>query len=104
MSKEIEVVTKTLGELQYWCEESQDYVEKFPSGLYIINALGDYVFFMTRDRKKAQEKCNELYEENKYTVRTTSDKKTKSKLESGLCSAYGTTSRRGTGSWLRKTV
>lgn len=104
MSKEVEVVIKSLGELQYWSDEEQGYVEKFPSGLYIINALGDYVFFMTRDRKKAQQKCNELYEENKYTVRTTSDKKTKSKLESGLCSAYGTTSRRGTGSWLRKTV
>lgn len=94
-SKEIEVVTKSLGELQYWCSGSDDYVEVFPSGLYIINALGDYVFFMTRDRKKAQSKCNEIYGENKYTVRTTSDKKTKSRLESGGVSCHGTQTRRG---------
>lgn len=104
MSKEVEVVSKTIGELQYWSDEEQGYVEKFASGLYIIDALGNYVFFMTRDRKKAQQKCNEIYGENKYTVRTTSDKKTKSRLESGGVSCHGTTSRRGTGSWLKKTV
>ncbi len=103
-SKEIEVVTKSLGELQYWSDEEQGYVEKFPSGLYIINALGDYVFFMTRDRKKAQEVADREFGPGKYKVRTTSDKKTKSRQENGGVTCHGTTSRRGTGSWLKKTI
>ena len=104
MSKEVEIVTKTLGELQYWCDETQGYVEKFPSGLYIINALGDYVFFMTRDRKKAQEVADREFGVGKYKVRTTSDKKTKSRQENGQVSVRGTNSRKGFASHLRPTT
>lgn len=93
MSKEIQVVTKTLGELLWWSDEEQGYVEKFPSGLYIINALGDYVFFMTRDRKKAQELADREFGSGKYKVRTTSDKKTKSRQENGGVSCHGTQTR-----------
>ncbi len=104
MSKEVEVIVKTSDELIYWSEEEERYIEKFPGTLYVIDAMGNYHFYMTRDRSKAQQAADVEFGKGKYTVRTTSDKKTKSKLESGLCSAYGTTSRRGTGSWLRKTV
>lgn len=104
MSKEVEVIIKTPEELVYWSDEEEGYVEKFPSGLYVIDALGNYHFYMTRDRLKAQQIADLNFGKGKYTVRTTSDKKTKSRQENGLCTAYGTTSRRGTGSWLRKTV
>lgn len=104
MSKEVEVIIKTPEELVFWSEEEERYVEKFPGNLYIIDALGNYHFYMTRDRLKAQSQADLDFGKGKYTVRTTSDKKTKSRLESGGCSAYGTTSRRGTGSWLKKTI
>lgn len=95
MSKEIEVVVKTPEELVYWSDEEESYVEKFPGNLYIIDALGNYHFYMTRDRLKAQHQVDFDFGKGKYTVRTTSDKKTKSRLESGGVSCRGSQTRRG---------
>ena len=41
-----------------------------PSHFFIINALGEYVFFRTRLRAKAQEACDKEYGKGKYTIRT----------------------------------
>lgn len=37
---------------------------------YFINGLGDAVFLKVRDRKKAQEICDELYGKGFFTVRS----------------------------------
>ncbi len=41
-----------------------------PSHFFIINALGDYVFFKTRSRQKAQASCDAVFGKGKYTIRT----------------------------------
>jgi hypothetical protein len=41
---------------------------KSPSNFYIRNCFGDYVYFHTRDRKLAQDSCNEKFGLGQYTV------------------------------------
>lgn len=97
MSKEIEYIV-----VSYEQYTDYDFIE--PGSFFVMSATQDYYFFKTSDRTKAQAKCDELFGKGKYTVKTSKNQKTKSKLESGGCSAYGTTSRRGSGSWLRPTI
>jgi hypothetical protein len=40
-----------------------------PTGLFILNAMGEAVYFRTRDRKKAQEWSNMLYGDGFYVVK-----------------------------------
>lgn len=41
-----------------------------PSNYYVLNALGESHFFLTRSRATAQEWANELYGNNKYSIRS----------------------------------
>lgn len=66
-----------------------------PGSFFIRDASGWYVFLKTSDRKAAQEHVNNEYGKGKYTVIPTKDQKTKSRLESGGLSCYGTATRRG---------
>ena len=93
--KEVEVILIPESEAEVWCDTENTMVMNCPSNLYIINALGDRLFFKTKDRAAAQAKADELYGKGRYTVRTVKDMKTKSKLESGLLSCYGTATRKG---------
>jgi hypothetical protein len=43
---------------------------KDPSKYYIQDALGDFIYFHTSDRKKAQEACDKLYGKGHYKVRS----------------------------------
>lgn len=47
---------------------------KDPSNYYIVNAFGNRVYIKTTDRAKAQEKADEIYGKNFYSVRCVSDK------------------------------
>lgn len=94
--KDIEVVI-----VSYQDYTSYDFQE--PGMFFVMSASQQYYFFKTGDRAKAQTKCNELFGENFYTVKTSRNIKTKSRLESGTYSAYGTNTRRGMASQLRKT-
>lgn len=94
MSKEVESVVVEEDEFEVWCEDEQRFVINSPSNFYIINALGQKVFYITRDRSAAQAQANLEYD-NKYVIRTVKDAKTKSRLESGGLSCYGTATRRG---------
>lgn len=61
MSSEVEIVVvdfNTFNDIDF----------KHPSAFFIRNALGEVVFFRTRDREKAQEKCDDLYGKGKYRV------------------------------------
>lgn len=82
-------------------DENGDLTFKHPSKYYIINSLGQYVYYHCRDRAKAQDQCDEDYGVGKYLIRTS--KQSGSSGGKSL-SASGTTSRRGTGAWLKKTI
>ena len=41
-----------------------------PSSFYIRNGMGDRAYFHTRDRLKAQVKCNNMYGVGMYTVQS----------------------------------
>ena len=67
-----------------------------PGSFYIRIATGDYVFYKTSDRAKAQAQIDlDFPPKGKYTAIPVKISKTKSKLESGGLSCYGTQSRRG---------
>ena len=93
MTKEIQRVVVSENEYEIWSEDEQKFVINSPSNFYIINALGEKVFYLTRDRAIAQKEANEDYD-SKYTIRTVKNVKTKSKTESGDLTCYGTPSRK----------
>lgn len=95
--KDIEVVIVSFADYT-----SYDFVE--PGMFFVMSASQDYYFFKTGDRVKAQQKCNEIFGENFYTVKTSRNIKTKSRLESGTYSAYGSNSRKGFASQLKRTT
>lgn len=66
-----------------------------PGSFYIRNAFGEYVFYKTGERAKAQEAANKVYGKGKYTVVAAKLEKGGSKLESGEYSVRGTSTRRG---------
>lgn len=76
-------------------EEYTQYEYVDVATFFIVDAMQNYVYFHTSKREEAQRVCDERYGKGKYTVKASKIQKTKSKLESGLCSAYGTSTRRG---------
>lgn len=66
-----------------------------PGSYYIRDAIGNYIFLKTSNRKLAQEYIDTEYGKGKYRVIPSKDDKTKSKLESGGLSCTGTSTRRG---------
>lgn len=66
-----------------------------PGSFFIRDASGWYIFIKTSDRKVAQDHINNEYGKGKYTVIPTKDQKSKSRLESGGLSCYGTATRKG---------
>lgn len=102
MNKSVESVVIPESEAEVYCEEEGRFVLNAPSNFYCINALGERIFFKTKNRALAQEACDELYGKGRYVIRAVKDQKTKSKMESGGLSCSGSNSRRGMGSWLKK--
>lgn len=46
-----------------------DNAEDAPSNYYCMNALQQYMFFMTKTRVKAREACDKMYGKNHYALR-----------------------------------
>lgn len=92
MSKEIQSVAVKESEFEVWSDEEQKFIINSPSNFYINSALGDKVFYLTRDRALAQAQAN-LDFDSKYTIRTVKDSKPKYKSESGEYTVRGTQSR-----------
>ena len=90
--KSIQSVVVPEGELETWSEDEQRFIMNNKSNFYVINALGEYIFYLTRSRADAQMQANEDYD-GRYTIRTVKDSKTKSKLENGGQSVYATATR-----------
>lgn len=88
MAKQLKTETVSFETFSGW-----DFIA--PGSYYIRNALGDYLFLKTADRKTAQEFINSEYGKGRYTVVAAKIEKGKSKLESGGYSCTGTATRRG---------
>lgn len=61
-----------------------------PTKFFIQNAMGDFIFFHTLDREKAQAAADEMYGKGKYKVRTSRIEKAKGDL-----TCTGSNTRRG---------
>lgn len=72
---------------------------KEPSRYYIVDAMGDYIYFHCRERSTAQAEVDEIYGKNKYLIRS-------GKMEkgSGEYTCTGSNTRRGFSAQLRPTV
>lgn len=71
MKQSYEEVIATIGDKLVFLTEAERLDDDFvdPTGLFIINAMGEGVYFRTRNRIKAQEWADMLYGKGKYTVR-----------------------------------
>ena len=94
MSKQIESVIVPESEAEIYSEEEGRFVLNAKSNWYIVDALGNRVFYLTRNRADAQRQADLDYN-GKYTIRCVKDQKNRSKLESGGLSCTGTSTRRG---------
>ena len=92
---QIESISIPEKEAEVWSEEEERFVLNAKSNWYILDALGNRVYYLTRNRAEAQAQADIDYGKGRYTIRAVKDQKTKSKLESGLLSCYGTATRRG---------
>jgi len=92
--KQIESVCIPEPEAEVWSVEEERFVLDAKSNWYILDALGNRVYYLTRNRADAQRQADEDYD-GRYKIRAVKDQKTKSKLESGLLSCYGTATRKG---------
>jgi len=71
-------------------EEFSDYQFQPPATFYTMSASQLYYFYHTRDRAKAQETCNEMFGEGRYTV-----KASKIQKGNGNITCSGTQTRKG---------
>lgn len=87
--KKIKVTVVAPDELEQWDEESGESFIHYPSKYYLVDALGNYIFYHCRNRADAQRQANEEYD-SKYTIR-----QAKQSSGSGEYSCKGTQTRRG---------
>lgn len=99
MSKEIKSTTVESNKV-FDVDEEGELTFKHPSKYYIINSLGQYVYYHCRDRGVAQKACDDEYGVGKYTIRTSKQSGSSGKEYS----ARGSNSRKGFASHLKKTV
>jgi hypothetical protein len=100
--KPIESVVVPESEAEIYSEEEGRFILNSKSNWYILDALGNRVYYLTRNRADAQKQADLDYGKGRYTIRAVKDQKSKSKQESGGLSCSGSNSRKGFGSWLKK--
>ena len=91
--KPIESVLVLESDAEIYSEEEGRFILNSKSNWYILDALGNRVYYLTRNRADAQRQADEDYGKGRYTIRAVKDQKSKSKLESGLQSVYATATR-----------
>ena len=99
--KPVESVVVPESDAEVYSEEEGRFILNSKSNWYILDALGNRVYYLTRNRADAQKQADLDYD-GKYKVRAVKDQKSKSKQESGGLSCSGSNSRKGFGSWLKK--
>ena len=100
--KPIESIIIPESEAECWDEVSESFVLNSPSNFYVLLAIGSRCYYLTKDRLAAQKQADEDWGAGKYKIRTVKDQKSKSKMEGGGLSCSGSNSRKGFGSWLKK--
>ena len=95
--KKIKTTLVKENEIEIWDEGSESFILNQPSKYMIQLATGDLLFIHTRDRLAAQAFVDSEYGKGFYTV-----KQCKQGSGSGEYTASGTTTRKCTGAWLRK--
>ena len=93
--KPIESIIIPESEAECWDEVSESFELNSPSTFYVLLAIGSRCYYVTKDRMAAQKQSDLDWGVGKYKIRTVKDQKSKSKLESGGLSCYGTATRRG---------
>lgn len=93
--KAIESVIISESEAEIYSEEEGRFVLNAPSNFYIIDAMGDRVYYKTKNRAEAQRQADEDYGKGRYIIRVVKDQKVKSKREDGGLSCTGSNTRRG---------
>ena len=93
LEKPIESVVVPESEAEIYSEEEGRFILNAKSNWYILDALGNRVYYLTRNRADAQRQADLDYGKGRYTIRAVKDQKSKSKLESGLQSVYATATR-----------
>lgn len=86
--KPVKTVTVSYSQYTEW-----DFIP--PGSFYVRDAMGDYLYIKTGDRRIAQQTIDEIYGKGKYTAVAAKLEKGVSKLESGGYSCTGTSTRRG---------
>lgn len=89
MSKEKEIETIVVSFEQY----SDLEMFKPPSKYFIVNCMGDRVYYKTKDRAVAQKACDEEYGKGKYKLKTESIDKAPEKV--GAVGKINSNSRKG---------
>lgn len=97
MTKPIKTTLVKEDEIEVWDQESESFVLNQPSKFFVTLATGDLLFLHTRDRLVAQQFIDSQYGKGFYTV-----KQCKQGSGSGEYTASGSTTRKCTGSWLKK--
>jgi len=94
MNKPVEHVVIPENEAEIYSEEEGRFILNSVSNFYCINALGERIFFKTKNRALAQEACDELYGKGRYGIRSIRDTKGKSRQENGEVSVRGSNTRK----------
>lgn len=94
MNKKIESVVVSESEAEIYSEEEGRFVLNAPSNFYVLIATGDRVYYKTKDRKLAQEACDEDWGKGKYVIRVVRDQNQKSKQDNGGLSVRGSNTRK----------
>ena len=94
MSKPVESVVVPESEAEIYSEEEGRFILNAKSNWYVLDALGNRVYYLTRNRADAQRQADLDYD-GKYTVRAVKDQKSRSRQENGEVSVRGSNTRRG---------
>ena len=91
---QIESVSIPEKEAEVWSEEEERFVLNAKSNWYILDALGNRVYYLTRNRAEAQTQADIDYGKGRYTIRAVKDQKSRSRQENGEISVRGSNTRK----------
>lgn len=93
--KPIESVVVPESDAEIYSEEEGRFILNSKSNWYILDALGNRVYYLTRNRAEAQAQADIDYGKGRYTIRAVKDQKSRSRQENGEISVRGSNTRRG---------
>jgi len=92
--KPIESVVVPESDAEIYSEEEGRFILNSKSNWYILDALGNRVYYLTRNRAEAQAQADIDYGKGRYTIRAVKDQKSRSRQENGEISVRGSNTRK----------